>query len=237
MATIVGEHLPLPAERYDNDPSRAPTLFPAPPPAEPPPEAPTLTILTGLPVASHPLPVGRTVAGRSADADLQLRHAEISRRHLPLRVGRRRGLHPRRPRQSLGHQGQRQPPHRRRMRAAQARRPHPPGPRANPLRGRPAAAGGRIAAAWFRGRRRARQPRRTARGLHAVRAVRRARTAAARSAAHAADDPLQRVARPTLGRSGIPGRLSVLRTERYWQDQIESLREQVTAMAQPPLVP
>ena len=80
MATIVGEHLPLPAERYD-DPSRAPTLFPAPPSAEPPPEAPTLTVLTGLPVASHPLPIGQTVAGRSADADLQLSHAEISRRH------------------------------------------------------------------------------------------------------------------------------------------------------------
>ena len=80
MPTSIGEHLPLPATRYD-DPSRAPTLFPAPPSAEPPPEAPTLTILTGLPVASHPLPVGQTVAGRSADADLQLRHAEISRRH------------------------------------------------------------------------------------------------------------------------------------------------------------
>ena len=83
MPTSIGEHLPLPAARDDDDldPSRAPTLFPGPPPAEPPPEAPTLTVLTGLPVASHPLRIGQTVVGRSADADLQLRHAEISRRH------------------------------------------------------------------------------------------------------------------------------------------------------------
>ncbi len=82
MPTSIGEHLPLPATYHDDlDTSRAPTLFPAPPPADPSPTAPTLTVLTGLPVASHPLRRGQTVVGRSADADLQLRHAEISRRH------------------------------------------------------------------------------------------------------------------------------------------------------------
>jgi ABC-type multidrug transport system ATPase subunit len=65
---------------------------PSPPPVDdaaavaqsvaPPP--PMLTVLSGLPPASHLLRVGEVVIGRSSDADLQLKHPEISRRHCRL---------------------------------------------------------------------------------------------------------------------------------------------------------
>ncbi len=42
---------------------------------------PLLTILAGLPAGSHTLRAGSTVVGRSVDADWQLRHPEVSRRH------------------------------------------------------------------------------------------------------------------------------------------------------------
>ncbi len=48
------------------------------PPATPPPR---LTILAGLTPASHTLRIGETVVGRSAEADVQLAHPEVSRRH------------------------------------------------------------------------------------------------------------------------------------------------------------
>lgn len=41
----------------------------------------TLTVLSGLPPGSYPLGLGATVIGRSSEADLQLKHPEISRRH------------------------------------------------------------------------------------------------------------------------------------------------------------
>lgn len=47
----------------------------------PPALAPMLTVLSGLPPESHPLALGATVIGRSSEADLQLKHPEISRRH------------------------------------------------------------------------------------------------------------------------------------------------------------
>jgi ABC-type multidrug transport system ATPase subunit/pSer/pThr/pTyr-binding forkhead associated (FHA) protein len=44
-------------------------------------DPPVLTLLAGLPTASYELPMGETVIGRSSEADLQLKHPEISRRH------------------------------------------------------------------------------------------------------------------------------------------------------------
>ena len=51
------------------------------PPAHQPP---LLTILSGLPAGSYPLKPGETIIGRSSDADLQLKHPEISRQHCRL---------------------------------------------------------------------------------------------------------------------------------------------------------
>ncbi|MBV9658258.1 MAG: FHA domain-containing protein [Verrucomicrobia bacterium] len=70
-------------------PPPAPAADAAPPP---PPvsaeaaaaEVPNLTVLSGLPSAVHPLRLGELVIGRSAEADLQLKHPEISRRHCRL---------------------------------------------------------------------------------------------------------------------------------------------------------
>jgi ABC-type multidrug transport system ATPase subunit/pSer/pThr/pTyr-binding forkhead associated (FHA) protein len=45
---------------------------------------PMLTVLSGLPGASYELAQGETVIGRSGEADLQLKHPEISRRHCKL---------------------------------------------------------------------------------------------------------------------------------------------------------
>ena len=42
---------------------------------------PVLTVLAGLPTAAYPLGVGTTVAGRSPEVSLPLRHPEISRQH------------------------------------------------------------------------------------------------------------------------------------------------------------
>ncbi len=42
---------------------------------------PMLTVLAGLPAETRPLGYGATVIGRSSEADLQLKHPEISRRH------------------------------------------------------------------------------------------------------------------------------------------------------------
>ena len=49
--------------------------------AEPGQPPPLLTVLAGLPTAGYPLRRGTTVIGRSSDADLQLKHPEISRLH------------------------------------------------------------------------------------------------------------------------------------------------------------
>ena len=46
---------------------------------------PLLTVLAGLPVSSYPLRRGETVLGRSSEADLQLKHPEISRLHCRFR--------------------------------------------------------------------------------------------------------------------------------------------------------
>lgn len=48
------------------------------------PPAPQLSVVAGLPPASYPLAAGEVVVGRASDADLQLRHPEISRRHCRL---------------------------------------------------------------------------------------------------------------------------------------------------------
>jgi ABC-type multidrug transport system ATPase subunit/pSer/pThr/pTyr-binding forkhead associated (FHA) protein len=48
------------------------------------PSPPLLTVISGLPPQSHPLQPGPVVVGRSSDADLQLKHPEISRRHCRL---------------------------------------------------------------------------------------------------------------------------------------------------------
>ena len=47
------------------------------------PEAtlPLLTLLSGVPLAHHPLRVGANVVGRSTEADLPLKHPEVSRKH------------------------------------------------------------------------------------------------------------------------------------------------------------
>lgn len=45
------------------------------------PAPPLLTILAGLPAASHPLHPGETVLGRSSESDVQLAQPEVSRRH------------------------------------------------------------------------------------------------------------------------------------------------------------
>ncbi len=42
---------------------------------------PRLTILAGLPPATHQLRLGETVVGRSSEADVRLAHPEVSRRH------------------------------------------------------------------------------------------------------------------------------------------------------------
>ena len=42
---------------------------------------PSLTLLAGVPSATHPLRAGATVVGRSNEADIALKHPEISRKH------------------------------------------------------------------------------------------------------------------------------------------------------------
>ena len=48
------------------------------------PTPPVLTVLSGLPGESYSLRAGETIIGRSSDADLQLKHPEISRQHCRL---------------------------------------------------------------------------------------------------------------------------------------------------------
>ena len=64
-----------------------PSLSPekAPNGSSPPAPPPVLSIVAGLPAASHPLRRGDTVVGRSVEADIQLTHAEVSRRHARFR--------------------------------------------------------------------------------------------------------------------------------------------------------
>ncbi len=47
----------------------------------PDPVRPVVTLLAGVPSATHPLRVGATVVGRSTEADIALPHPEVSRRH------------------------------------------------------------------------------------------------------------------------------------------------------------
>ena len=101
------EPVPIPAPAAASGSSGAfPPAAAAPPPPPPPPpagaaaavggapgaavasgqeaEAPQLTVLSGLPSAVFPMRQGELVIGRSAEADLQLKHPEISRRHCRL---------------------------------------------------------------------------------------------------------------------------------------------------------
>ncbi len=92
------EPVPVPAPGASQSSGALPPAAPPPPP--PPPaavgagaagpvsgadgEAPQLTVLSGLPSAVFPMSQGEVVIGRSAEADLQLKHPEISRRHCRL---------------------------------------------------------------------------------------------------------------------------------------------------------
>ena len=76
----------------------------------------------------------------------------------------------------------------------------------------------------------------SARRLRGLRRLRPPRAAPGRGAAHAAPPPLLGVDRAPLGRPGVSGRVSVVRHQRYWQDRILELREQIAAMDEPPLV-
>ena len=77
-----------PADAMENPADAIPVETDAPavvefhsPPAHQPP---ILTIISGLPAGAYPLQPGETIVGRSSDADLQLKHPEISRQHCRL---------------------------------------------------------------------------------------------------------------------------------------------------------
>ena len=74
-----------------------------------------------------------------------------------------------------------------------------------------------------------------ARRLRGVRRVRPARAASRRSAAHAAPPPLLGVARARWDDPAFPAAFPWFNTQRYWQDRILELREQVALMDEPPL--
>ena len=75
-----------------------------------------------------------------------------------------------------------------------------------------------------------------ARGLHRVHGLQSRRTAPDRTAAHAADAALQRLARETLGRPGVPRAFPWFAGRRYWEEQILSLRQQAALLDEPPLI-
>ena len=82
-----------------------------------------------------------------------------------------------------------------------------------------------------------RQLRRRARRLRGLHGLRSPRAASARGAAHAAPDPLLGVDRAALGRSRrFPAAFPWFNTQRYWQDRILELREQIALMEEEPLV-
>ena len=81
-----------------------------------------------------------------------------------------------------------------------------------------------------------RQLARRARGLRGLHGLRLARAAPDRAAAHAAHDPPQRLDRAALERPGLPDRLPVVRRARpTGPSRSTQLREQIEAMAEPPL--